>query len=253
MVTKVRETMPIGYDKLALNYGTLLDLSFLEGSGVITHDRAKPSRVLTQRDPGGGSFAWGNLPSGYPYLEFTTIGGGATDGVYLDCPAADTVDLDFITDDYTILFWSNWQSDGFSAIVVGRYGTELDGWDCFFNAGSSSLSLRHNHLSLTPNLSSQCFSAGWGVGVWKLAGIIRRGASLYPLMYRNGIPLEMSYEVTGMLDPDTCNRDLVVGCRNTKDANWFKGMLRGLRVWGRALSPREMLMIWNMERHWFGA
>ncbi len=244
--------MVVGYDKIGVNNRQLLALPFNEGVGVITKDVAKPEHRMTMNDPGGGSFAWGDVAlSGTPYLEFVTIGGGVTDGVYLDCPAAASVDLNFVAGSYSVCGWVNWQSDGFSEIVIGRYGTDLDGWDCYFNAGSFSLSLRHNHATLNPNFSSQCFSGGWGVGIWYFFCITRTGGDLFPLMYRNAVPLAMSYEATGMLDPDTCNRDLVVGCRNTKDANWYKGSMWNLRVWDRALQPWEWKFLFERERHRF--
>ena len=241
-----------GYDNKPENASILLDLPFYEGVGMITNDQAKPHHPMTMKDPGTGSFSWDALPSGLGVLTFVTTGGGPAAGVHLDSPAADTADLNFRGGDYSIGGWTKWQSDGFSEIVIGRYGTDLDGWDCFFNAGSFSLSLRHNHASRGPNFSSQCFSSPWGVGVWNFFGISRLGASLYPLMYKNGVAITMSYEATGMLDPDTCNRDLVVGCRNTKDANWFKGSMWGLRVWNRALSAANWRRIFKKERAWFG-
>lgn len=77
--------MSIGlFDKVAVNRQMLLSLPFREGVGTITQDVAKPEHLFTQGDPGGGSFAWGNLATGCPYLEFVSVGFGVTDGVYLD-------------------------------------------------------------------------------------------------------------------------------------------------------------------------
>ena len=58
-----------GYDKLHLDYGLLLALPFREGVGLITRDVAMPHHELTQNDPGGGSFTWGRVVSGCPYLQ----------------------------------------------------------------------------------------------------------------------------------------------------------------------------------------
>ena len=90
--------MTVGYDKIGVNNRQLLALPFNEGIGVITKDVAKPEHLITLNVPGGGSFTWGKMAiSGRPYLGFTAIGGGVADGVYLDCPAADTVDMNFIS------------------------------------------------------------------------------------------------------------------------------------------------------------
>jgi len=239
-----------GYDKLGLNYGLLLGLPFREGVGVVTRSVAPPHRELTQNDPGGGSFAWGNLANGLSYLEWVPIGGGATDGVYLSCPAADSADLNFTSEDYSIGGWINWGAGtSQSEIIIGRYATEVDGWDIYLNAVSSSLSHRHHHSSLGTN-KSECFSAGWVPGSWDCFGVSRSG--LYPLHYRNGVPLVMDYGGLTMLDPDTCNRDVVMGARGvTLDANWYYGMMWNIRVWNRALSQDEWQMIFEMERKWF--
>jgi len=244
--------MTVGFDNLAINNGLLLGLPFREGSGLVTYDYARPKRVLTQNIPGAGSFSWGNEATGIPYLEFTPVAGV---GVYLECPAADTADLDFTTGDYSIGGWINWTAGtAQSQIVIGRYGTDIDGWDCYLNSVSSSLSQRHSHNSLAPNTNSQCFSAGWIPSTgWHMFGISRLGASLYPLHYRDAVPLVMSYEATGMLDPDTCNRNVVMGVRAiTLGNNWYYGKMWNIRVWNRALSQEEWQFIYHQEGHWFG-
>lgn len=245
------------FDKIAINHELLLGLPFGEGTGTITHDEAKPHHLLTQHDPGGGSFAWGNLVTGCPYLEFVTVGFGGADGVYLGCPQADTVDLNFTSGDYSVAVWVNHASLGHfkPKIVIGRYGVDLDGWEVYLESDTGIpadyLEHRHHHSSLGGgNLRDGCFSTGWTPATgWSLLGISRSG--LYPQHYRNGIPLEMTYGDDGMRDPDTCARDLVVGARFTKDQDWYQGMMWNLRVWGRCLADEEMRFIYVRERHWF--
>lgn len=253
-----------GYDKLSLDHGLLLDLPFREGVGVITRDIARPHHLLTQHDPGGGSFAWGNLATGCPYLEFVTVGFGVGQGVYLDCPAADTLDLDFTSGDYSVGVWVNHADTGHfkPKIVIGRYAVDAiapitfgDGWEVYLETdtglGVHYLEHRHHHFSLDPNFRDGCYSTGWTPDSgWAFLGISRSG--LYPQHYRNAIPLEMSYSVGGLQDPDTANRDLVIGARYTKDQDWYKGRMWRPRVWGRALAREEWEMIFEMERPRFG-
>lgn len=243
---------------MAINHSLLLGLPFREGAGVITHDEAKPVRLLTQHVPGGGSFVWGNLATGCPYLQFVAVGVGANDGVYLDCLAADTGDLNFISGDYSIGGWFNWDSTGGeSEYIIGRGVVETDGWDMYLNISAhlptgNTLSQRHAHATGgAGNLKSECYSEGWTPGIWWFFGMSRSG--LYPLHYRNAIPLEMDYGGATMLDPDTANRDLVIGARNSKDDHWYRGMMWNLRVWGRALSQEDWSFILHREGHWFGA
>jgi len=247
-----------GFDNAQVAHGLALSLPFDEGVGLLAHDRAKPHHLLTQHDLGGGSFTWTNLGSGLPYLQFAAVGGGATDGVYLDCPWSDTVDLNFTTGDFSVGGWINWDSTGgWSEVVIGRYGVDIDGWELYMDISGhlpvgNTLSQRHHHASLTPNVNSDCFSTGWTPGTWHFFGVSRVGGDLYPVHYRNGEPLVMSYETSGMLDPDTAKRDLVVGCRYTKDANWYRNGMKGLRVWpGRALSEADWKYIFVTESHWF--
>jgi len=243
-----------GYDSIAENESILLDLPFYEGTGVITQDQAKPHHPITLIDPGGGSFTWTSLASGLMALEFGTAGYGVTDGVYLDCSAANSADLDFTSGDFSIGCWIKWTTGTQSQMIIGRYGVNLDGWEVYLNVsgGLNTVSQRHSHVSLTPNTNSNCYSTGWTPGTWFLLGISRLGSSLYPQHYQNAHRIGMVYETSGMLDPDTCNRDLTIGCRYTKDANWYKGLMWRPRVWNVALSQANWKAIFESERDYFG-
>jgi len=260
----------IGYDGIPINEDILLDLQFSEGDGLVVRDQAKPHHEdLDMKDPGGGSFTWArgltegsnafgrgfdwgyDAKIGIGCLDFAAVGGGPGDGVHLELAAANCAYLDFTSGDYSVGGWINWDSTGGqSEIIIGKYGTDLDGWDLYLNisGGRNTLSQRHNHNSLAPNKSSQCFSIDWIPGTWAFFGISRIGGDLYPIHHRNGVALVMSYETTGMLDPDTCARDLVIGCRNTKDANWYRGSMQGIRVWERPLSAVDWLTLFEQER-----
>ncbi len=242
------------YDKALGNDSILLDLPFRAGVGTKIFDHAKPHHPMAMNDPGGGSFVWTTLASGIMVLEFVAVGGGATDGVYLDGSAADTADLDFTTGDFSLGCWIKWTWNGFSSIIIGRYGVDLDGWEIYLDVsgGRNTLSQRHHHSSLAPNNNSSCFSENWAPGIWAMLGISRKGSSLYPKHYRNGAELGVTYEASGMLAPDTCNRDLTIGCRYTKDANWYKGQMWRPRGWDRALPPLEWKNMFDRERNYFG-
>ena len=265
----------IGYDGIPINEDILLDLQFSEGAGLIVRDQAKPHHEdVDQNDPGGGSFTWARALTehgrgfgrgfdwgfdakiGIGCLDFAAVGGGPGDGVYLNFPAVDCADLNFTSGDYSVGGWINWDSTGaFSEIIIGRYGTDLDGWDLYLaiSGGRNTLSQRHHHSSVGGDTNTQCFSEDWTPGTWAFFGVSRIGGNLYPLHYRNGIALTVSYEATGMFDPDTCNREMVIGVRAiSKDSNWYRGSMQGLRVWGRALSSVDWLTIFEQEKDYFG-
>lgn len=238
-----------GYDKIEVNYGVLLDLPFNEGSGIATHDIAKSHHQdITLVGPTWDKVALSNAG----VLNFD----GLTD--YLECPAADTLDLDFIGD-YSILCWINWEDTGIAGeIVVGRYDIDVahSGWELYLAAtpGVDSLTTRHHHAGtlvppITGNPRSACYSVGWTRGVWCLLGVSRAGGG-EAQHYRNGVPLAMV--TSGLHDPEPCSEDLVVGVRWTKNATYYKGMMKGLRLWGRALSAEEMMDIFETERPLFG-
>lgn len=237
----MQAVMPKSYDKLSLDYGMVLDLRFLEGTGLITRDIARPHHEVDLVGPP----AWVQTERGLTVLQFAGL-------PYLECPAAETVDLDFTTEDYSIAVWTYHTASVLSDIVVGRYGVNLDGWEFYLGASAlQNLNLRHSHQSLGPgDLSDSCYSEGWLDDVWNLAGVSR--GSLYPQMYRNALPVEMTYEAGGVKDPDTCNRDLVIGVRYTKNTNWYHGNMWGLRIWNRALSLFDWQLLFSMERHLFG-
>lgn len=280
-----------GYDGIPYNDQILLDLPFYEGRAALTRDQAKPHHQdIDMNDPGGGSFLWDRItlgrsafssefdidgsdfdsgrssfglgfsldfpsPGGIGFLKFAAVGGGGTDGVYLDCAAANCVDLNFTTGDFSIGVWINWDSTGgWSEIIIGRYEVNVSGWEVYLDisAGRNTVSQRHSHASLAPNTNSNCFSTGWTPGVWAFLGISRISGDLYPVHYRNGVALTMAYETSGMLDPDTCSQDLVIGCRYTKDANWYRGPMWRPRLWDRALTALDWLNIFEAERDYFG-
>ena len=249
--------MTVGFDNLIFNKNLLMSLPFREGSGLITHDESKLNNILTQHIPGGGSFVWGNLGTGIPYLHFVPIGGGVGDGVYLDCPAADTVSMNFTSGDYSVGGWINWLDlgAGQSEILIGRYQTEVDGWDLYLNisGGRNTLSHRHHHSSLgAGNLKSECYSEGWTPGEWHFMGVSRKGTDVQH--FRNRIPLVMAPTPTVMLDPDTANKNMVLGARGvTLSNNWLYAMTWNLRVWNRTFSREDWATLWNREKHWFGA
>ena len=229
-----------GYDK-TINLEQLMALPFEEGTGLITQDVAKPHHpiIMSVVPP-----TWVALANDRGMLSFN----GAAN--YLYSLAADTADLNFTSGDYSIAGWINWSVSALSQIVIGRYGVDLDGWELYLTDWLGvSLTLRHHHGSLAP-VRTGCYSVEWTPDIWCFMGVTRAGA--YPKMYRNGRPVGVTYDVGGLNDPDTCNRDLVMGCRYTKNTNWYSGRMWNMRVWGSELSAQDMRFIFETERHLFG-
>jgi len=231
--------MPKGYDNIDLNKGILLDLPFNEGSGILTRDQSKAHHQdLTLV----GVPAWTNTALSHtPVLEFDGIGD------YVELAGADCADLDFTTEDYSILCWVKFNWAATSQMVVARYELDVSGWELYWY--NYIMTLRHSHASLAPAPTrTACFSYGWTTDVWWLLGVSRSG--LYPLMYRNGQAVVMS--AAAVQNPDASNEDLVIGTRFTKGSDWMNGQLWGLRVLNRALTAIEMAQVFEIERKRFG-
>jgi hypothetical protein len=235
----------LGYDKLSLNTNILLDLPFREGNGLTTQDVAKPKRWATLV----GTPAWAQNPALNTVLTFDGIGD------YLEIAAAETADLNFVAGSYSIACWFYWNISATSEYIIGRGAVETDGWDIYLNVSGGLNTVSHRHAHATGgagNLKSECYSTGWTPGEWLFLGISRTGGNLYPVHYKNGEALTMAYDAGGMIDPDTCNRDLVIGARYTKNQHWLDGHLKRVRLWSRALSLFEWRLLFAMERGKFG-
>jgi len=236
------------YDKIPEHDSLLLDLPFREGVGAVTMDHAKPHHqdVLLINTP-----TWATLASGLGVLTFDS-----TTDEYIELDNAASVDLNFIAGDYSYGAWVYWTIQEFTQMLIGRYFLNVSGWEIYFTqAGAINyLTQRHSHAGtlvppVTGNPRSACYSVGWTPDMWHFVGVSRIGGG-EGTHYRNGAPIRM---VTGgLVDPETNNNDLTIGCRYTKDANFWNGKMYRPRVWNRVLSAAEWLTLFNRERDWFG-
>jgi len=233
-----------GYDSLVENTNVLLDMPFEEATGGITRDLAKPHHNDVTLV---GTPIWTPLASGTGVLELD----GATQ--YGELAAANCNDLNFTMGAYWFTCWLNWTSGPNTQIIAGRYELDSSGWEIYLYAAAPnfSVSLRHNHASLAPNpVRTACYSYGWTQSRWWFLGINRVG--LYPRMYRNGRRVPVGYSVGGVNDPDTCNRDLVIGTRYTKNANFYQNQMWRPRMGSGFLSETLMWHLFQKDKARFG-
>ena len=224
----------------------MLGLPFEEGTGVITRDCAKPHHqdIDLINTP-----TWTTIASGLGVIELN----GANE--YLELAMADSVDLDFTSEDYSIGGWINWENGDTSQMIIGRYDVDVafTGWELYLTlwGGIFYLTTRHHH-SLTivdGQPRTACNSTGWTQNTWHFFGASRTGSRA--VHYRNGVPLTMICSTGGLVDPEPNANDLTIGIRFTKNADRFKGMMWGLRVWNRVITTAEWQQIYDMEKHWF--
>lgn len=226
------------YDSVAEKASILLDLPFREATGVVTIDVAPNNvPVVMVNTP-----TWTTLASG---LQVITLN-GTTEYLYLD--NADSADMDFTTGDYSVGGWFNWTIDESSQIVIARYVVSNNGWEVYLTnaAGINYLTLRHHHAAGATTRTGG-YSVGWTPGTTFHFGITREGDSCQ--FYRNGRPI--STVTDALIDPETCNQDMVIGVRYSKDANYFKGQLWRPRVWSRALTKDDWRRMYDREAAWF--
>ncbi len=234
------------YDSLGLKDSIVLDLSMLEGAGLVTHDESK-SQIIGSLH--GSTAPWwpATIGSGHYGLGLFLAWNH-----YVDAPAADTGALNFTATDYSLAVWIKWLDTTQSEIVMGRYEVSVKGWELYLTktAGVDYMTLRHHHAGGATTRTA-CFSIGWAENTWALFGVSRVGATAQH--YRNGQAVATTVQAGGLIDPETnANRDLVIGTRYTKDANWYNGYMARPRAWSRELSAYEHRAIFELERGEFG-
>lgn len=233
--------MTIIYDKLPYRRGLVLDLPFDEQTGLVAHDRSKAHHVLTLH----GTPTWGRLANGLPYLEFDR-----THPDWLDCPAADTVDLDFTNGDFSIAIWVNPDiiaGDARRLICRGR--TVADGWS-FLLISDAELRLATDQAGASQLSGTRVNEVT--VGNWWLLGASRSGASVR--LYKNGT--DVTFYPGTHINPATANRELHIGIQDNEINHPFDGKIAGgpcgPRIWNRRLSGWEHRLMFLLERRWLG-
>ena len=236
------------YDSLDLNTDIQLDLSMLEATGELLHDESKNHLIATrhgtllvpqwqQTSPGRFGLKF-NQP--YPTIETEH---------YVDIPAAQTAILNFTATDYSLAIWFTWTDTSYSQILFAKYAVDVSGWEAYVTkiGLAESITVRHHHAATTPPGSmwprTGNYSLGWTPGEWHLWGYSRIGATCQH--YRDGQPITTFSDA--LVDPESSiARDVVIGCRFTHDANWFKGTLHRPRAWSRALSADEHRLLYRL-------
>ena len=224
--------MSAHYDDILVNANVLLDLPFEEGSGILVHDLAKPHHPVTLVS----TPSWEALASGKMAINLD----GEAD--YGQCVAASCEDLDFTSGAYSLGGWLKWTVDEYSQIVMARYELSVSGWELYLtqSAGGDYLTLRHHHAGtlvplVTGNPRTGAYSLGWTPDTLFHFGVSRDGDSAQ--FYRNGEAVATVSDE--LVDPETCDQDLVIGVRYSKNANFYKGPFPRLFVASGALTAKD--------------
>jgi len=228
------------YDSLGLNEDAVMDLSMLEGTGLVMHDESK-SHVKATMHASLGSPLWLALATGHYGLQINPAPMIDTDQ-YLDAPAADTAALDFTSGDYSLAIWFYWTDSGLSQVIMGKYAVNIRGWEVYITriVAMDYMTVRHHHAG-GATLRTASYSLGWVPNQWHLFSYSRIGTGAQH--YRDGQPIATVSDI--LIDPaSSAASDLVIGSRYTHDANWFCGRFHRPRAWARALTADE-------HRQWY--
>ena len=234
----------IHYDALAINRNMALDLPFREGAGAITHSVAKTHPLVTIV---GAPAPWSILDSHLPFLTLD----GATE--YLEASAADTLNLDFTSEDYSIGGWFRIDSGGDDdKTLISRFFVSANGWE-IYHYTNLILTLRHHHAAGATTRTG-AHSPGWAYNIWYFMGVSRSGGSAQ--FWRGDIngfaALPTTISPGGLINPETCAQNLIIGANTLGATNHYKGGLWRPRVWfERALTEVEWQQIWEKEVEWF--
>ena len=228
------------YDTIPLNREIQLDLSMLEATGLITHDESLNHSMATLHGTFLNPFWLQTTPGTYG-LNMNWIYPTFDSEHFLDIPAADCVNLDFTTTDYSLAMWFNWTDTGLSQVMMGKYVVDSRGWEAYVTkiGAAESITVRHHH----GGTRTATYSLGWVVSEWHLWSYSRIGANAYH--YRDGEPIAT---IGGPLqDPNsTIADDFRIGCRYSENANWFKGRFHRPRAWSRALIADEHRLLFRL-------
>jgi len=226
----------IGFDNYPINHQLLLSLPFEEMTGAITHDIAKPHHELTLS---GTPATWHSLASGFPYITF--------DGVadFLECPAVDSADLNFVAGDFSLVTWIN-ASPGGSDIIMAQGVVDVDGWEVYVAAGVNTYALRTNQGGAHTEISAV---GAFTPNAWQLVGVTRCGASGH--FYTQGEPATTTGSLIDPVSVAAGDRFLVGAHDLLGLSNFLNGSLALPRVWDRELTAIGMKAMFAVERGWF--
>ena len=236
--------MSVHYDALAINRNMALDLPFREGAGITTHSIAKTKPYFNMV---GAPAPWSTLDSHLPFLTFSGV------NEYLWATAADTLNLDFTSEDYSLGGWFRIDSGGIDdKTLMCRFLVSDSGWEVYHYPINHSITLRHHH-SAGATTRTGAYSLNWTFGKWWFLGISRHGAAAQ--FWRGDInsfgAIDTTISAGGLIDPETCAQNFFIGT-DTTGVNDYKGGLWRPKIWfERYITGIEHQQEWGKTVEWF--
>lgn len=230
------------YDKSGINHQILVDMCLDEytvGAAPRTNDKAKLHHPFVLN---GG--AWNSLPNGLPYLLLNT---GNPD--FVECPGADSADVNFTNEDFTLFACVNGDSPAVR-MILNQGVVDVDGWEWFIFW--NNISLRLNQAGGHTDISAvDAFTQS----VPQIVAVTRHGAA--GQFYVNGLPVVTTLGA-GLTDAVSCagGNKLLVGVQDNETTFGWNGRIYGgecaPKLWNRALTAVEIKELSDSIRHWLG-
>ena len=238
--------MSVGYDNLPINFQQLLSAPFREGvggTGDPTHDVAKPHHPLILR---GATVAWGQVA--LSNLTYIHLWPNSPD--FIDCPALDTVDLDFIGDDFSMMCWIYPESLVGGRAIMYKGVQDNDGWGWFVRATGQQW-FETNQLGAGLHQATQSPAGDVVINTWWLLGMSRTGGAV--ALFKNGIEVTDPAETAAHINPaSSAARELHIGIADNETLYPYDGFMWNPRIWERHLILTDFAQVFEYERDFFG-
>jgi hypothetical protein len=227
------------FEKLSWNQNLVFCSPDFEGTGTRVRDISRYHHVMTIT----GAPTWTALPSGRQVLSY----GGLAD--YLQCPAADSVALNFVAEDWTMLAWIKGSVAAGSADMIFCQGAvDVCGWEYYIFWDNGTIALRTNQAGAHTGISAV---GAVVTDVWALVGVTRQGAA--GQFYVNGAPVTTILN-GGLTNPVSAagGRKFFIGVGTTEVANHWNGYIGEKRIYSRALTAAEMALLFIQSKGDYG-
>lgn len=238
--------MTVGYDNLPINFQQLLSAPFREGTGGVgdpTYDVARPHHPLILR---GATIAWGQVA--LSNLTYIHLWPNSPD--FIDCPALDTVDLDFIGDDFAMTCWIYPESLIGGRAIMFKGLRENYGWGWWVRATGQQY-FETNQTGAGLYQATQSPPGDVLVNTWWLIGMSRSGAAIQ--LFKNGIEVTDPDETGAHVNPaSAAARELHIGISDNEILYPYDGFMWNPRIWGRHLDLDAHKQVFAFERDFFG-
>ena len=229
------------FDYIPSNFELLYCCLMSEGVGTLSHDFAKPHHVATLTGPP----TWANLANDLTYLDFNS----ATPD-FLEVAQADSLDLAFTTEDFTLAAWVNPDAlPSAGSAVIDRMQGNVGGYQVGVMVGGGGLGMVrfYSYPGALPDWTDSAEGV-IEVGTWAFIASVKTGTAVE--IFVNGINVTDFQSVHDTLGVPAVK--FHVGVYSDEIAQPYDGQMWRPRVWGRALPQGELLDIFAYERDYLG-